>query len=299
MLLVLGDVTGDRLVTELRQLDPDLGGGDAVGPVADHGPVAPPRGQLPGGLPDALPVLEDPGERVGQAPQRGQHGRPLARVRRPELLGQGGGEQDPRGHLGVEGLGRGDAHLHVPPVGGVEDAVGLVGQVAAPTVDDGHDGAPSGADQVDRPVGVGGGPGLGDGHDQGVGHVLGQLEPGQFGGHDGLHPHRAVGGERLEGGRQALPGDGGRALAGDEDPVDAALPQPRPQLVGQRLRPELHGGPAVPFGQPPPQGLAERGRGLGHLLEQEVREVAPVDVPGRDLGRLQVSSAATGSSVPS
>ena len=40
VLLVLGDVAGDRLVAELAELDPHLLGGDLVGAVADDGPVA-------------------------------------------------------------------------------------------------------------------------------------------------------------------------------------------------------------------------------------------------------------------
>ena len=40
VLLVLGDVAGDRLVAELAELDPHLLGGDLVGAVADDRPVA-------------------------------------------------------------------------------------------------------------------------------------------------------------------------------------------------------------------------------------------------------------------
>ena len=40
VLLVLGHVARNGLVTQLGQLDADLLGGDAVGAVADHGPIA-------------------------------------------------------------------------------------------------------------------------------------------------------------------------------------------------------------------------------------------------------------------
>ena len=54
VLLVLGDVAGDRLVAELAELDPDLLGGDLVDAVADDRPVALRRCEPTGRLGDRL-----------------------------------------------------------------------------------------------------------------------------------------------------------------------------------------------------------------------------------------------------
>ena len=52
VLLVLGDVAGDRLVAELAELDPHLLGRHLVRPVADHRPVALGGGEPAGGVGD-------------------------------------------------------------------------------------------------------------------------------------------------------------------------------------------------------------------------------------------------------
>ncbi len=54
----------------------------------------------------------------------------------PGGLGDGTGEQHAGGDLCVERLGRRDAHLDVAAVGGVQHAVGLVGEVAVAPVHD-------------------------------------------------------------------------------------------------------------------------------------------------------------------
>ena len=137
VLLVLGDVAGDRLVAQLGELDPHLVGGDDVRPVADDRPVAALRGEALGGLGD--------GAATGQ---HGAHRRPAARASdassswRPWSVPDAGGlgerarQQRAGGDLRVERLRRGDAHLHVAPVARVDHAVGLVGEVAVATVDD-------------------------------------------------------------------------------------------------------------------------------------------------------------------
>ena len=70
VLLVLGDVAGDRLVAELAELDPDLLGRDLVDAVADDRPVALRRCEPAGRLGDRLPAGEHGAHRVGQAAQR-------------------------------------------------------------------------------------------------------------------------------------------------------------------------------------------------------------------------------------
>ena len=70
VLLVLGDVAGDRLVAELRQLDPDLVGRDPVDAVADDRPrPARERVTLRGDR-DRRSPIEDVTHRVGQFAQR-------------------------------------------------------------------------------------------------------------------------------------------------------------------------------------------------------------------------------------
>ena len=97
-------------------------------------------------------------------------------VVRADVGSDGGSKQRARRNLCVEGLGGGHRHLHIAAVGGVEHAVGPVGQVAAAPVDDGDHGRPPGASEIDRAIGIGGGAGLADSHDQRVGQVGMQAE---------------------------------------------------------------------------------------------------------------------------
>ncbi|CAB5001952.1 unannotated protein [freshwater metagenome] len=46
------------------------------------------------------------------------------------------GQEQPCGYLRVEGLGGGHAHLDVSTIGGIQDPISLIGQVAPPPVDD-------------------------------------------------------------------------------------------------------------------------------------------------------------------
>jgi len=64
VLLVLGDVRGDRLVAELTQLDPHLVGRHPVRAVADDGPITLPGGETLGGLGDGRSLLENPHQSV-------------------------------------------------------------------------------------------------------------------------------------------------------------------------------------------------------------------------------------------
>ena len=68
VLLVLGGVGGDRLVAELRELDPDLAGSHQVGPTAHHGPVAPPRCMPSGDGRHVVAHVQDLGHGVGKDP---------------------------------------------------------------------------------------------------------------------------------------------------------------------------------------------------------------------------------------
>ena len=173
VLLVFGGIAGDRLVTQLGELDADLRGGNPIRPVADDRPVAPGRRVEV----SSLGQLLAPGEHLlhgfGKTLQAGQklgapHGIDTA------LLGHTEGQERAGRHLGVEGLGRRHAHLHVPSVGRVEDGVGLLHQIAVAAVDHGEHGRAPGPDQVHCAVGVGGGAGLADGHHQGVAQVVAQ-----------------------------------------------------------------------------------------------------------------------------
>ena len=176
VLLVLGGVAGDRLVGQLRQLDAQLRGGEPVGAVADHRPVAPGGGVGPGGLGDLRPGRQHLLQSGGQVPQPREELVLEPTVAAADLAGDGQRQQEARRHLGVERLGGGDAHLDVAPVRRVEDAVGLHDQVAVAPVDDGQHRRPPGPDQVDGAVGVGGRARLADGHDQRVAHVVVEAE---------------------------------------------------------------------------------------------------------------------------
>ena len=72
VLLVLGDVARDRLVAELRQLDPDLFGRDAVDAVADDRPRAAGQRVTLRGERDRRAPLEHLAHRRGQLAQRGE-----------------------------------------------------------------------------------------------------------------------------------------------------------------------------------------------------------------------------------
>ncbi len=66
VLLVLGDVAGDRLVAELAELDPHLFGRHVVDTVADDRPVALRRCEPAGGVGDQVAAGEHGAHRVGQ-----------------------------------------------------------------------------------------------------------------------------------------------------------------------------------------------------------------------------------------
>ena len=91
----------------------------------------------------------------------------------------------------------------------------------------------------------------------------------------------------FEHGDESAAGDVGGALADGEDPGDRAVGEAAggwrrgKRGLGQHDL-ELAVGP---LDEAAAQRLAEADRRLGDLLEQEVRELAPVDVAGRDLGR--------------
>ena len=75
VLLVLGDVARDRLVTELRELDPDLLGRDPVDAVADDRPRTARQRVALRGERDRGPPREHLAHRVGQLAQRGEDAR--------------------------------------------------------------------------------------------------------------------------------------------------------------------------------------------------------------------------------
>ena len=136
VLLVLGRVAGHRLVAELAELDPDLFGSHLVGTVADDGPVALGRRQPTGGIGDDVAARQHLAHGVGEFTQRGEQVGTPAGVTDAGGLGDRTRQQCAGRHLGVERLGRGHTHLDVATVGGVQHAVGLVGEVAAAPVDD-------------------------------------------------------------------------------------------------------------------------------------------------------------------
>ena len=176
VLLVLGDVGRDGAVTQLRELDPELVGGDAVETVPDHRPVPARRHVTERDRGDRLALREHLVHRVGQRPQVDEQCMLQGGVEVAELAGQRERQEVAGGDLGVERLRRRDGHFEVAPVGRVENAVGLVDEVAVPPVHDReHRGVPR-AREIDRSVGVGRRTALADRDDECVGHVVGETE---------------------------------------------------------------------------------------------------------------------------
>ena len=141
VLLVLDDVAGDRLVAELRQLDPDLLGRDPVHAVADDRPRPSRERVTLRGERDRRSPIEDVTHRGGQVPQCREDlvaggAVALGRVAFAELGRDREREEEARGDLRVERLGRRDAHLQVAAVGRVEHAVALLDEIALAPVDD-------------------------------------------------------------------------------------------------------------------------------------------------------------------
>ena len=298
MLLVLGGVAGDRPVAELAELDAELLGRDAVGAVADDGPVALRRGQLLGGHRRC--------RRAGRRwpPSRSGRSRRAATSAGstvpPTSSAIAQASRKPGGDLRVEGLGGRDAHLHVAAVGRVEHAVGLVGEVGAAPVDDGEHRGAAVAHEVDGAVGVGGGARLADRDDEGVAHVGAQPEARELGGGERLDPEAPVGDAWRRSARgQALAGDVGGALADHLDAADAAVAQALAHRGGEHVVAERHLQPTVALDELAAQRLAEAGGRLGDLLQQEVRVGAAVDVAGGDLRLLEVGLGHRAAAVPS
>ena len=192
-------------------------------------------------------------------------------------------QQGATGDLGVERLRRGDAHLDIATVRRVQDAVGLVDQVAPAAVDDPEHRCTTAAQQVDRAVGVGGGSALADGDRERVAHVEAHAEPRQLGRRDGVDVEAAVA-QLVEDRRRALAGDRGGALPDDTDPRDGAGRQPRRDRIGERPGADLGVQDAVALDDLAAQRLAEALGCLADLLPEVVRGVAAVDVAGGDLG---------------
>ena len=131
------------------------------------------------------------------------------------------------GDLRVERLGRGHAHLHVTTVGGVQHAVGTIGEVTVPSVDDRDHRRSTRPHEVDRAIGVGRRAALAHGDHHRVGHVISELEPGELRGQHALGAHVGARGERAHRLDESPTGDGCGALtdhqqAGDRPVGDAA-----------------------------------------------------------------------------
>ena len=185
MLLVLGDVARDRLVTELGELDPQLVRGDPVHAVADDRPRAPRQRVALRGHRDRGAAGEHLPHRVGQLAQARRATRcdasRSASPSAPSSAAMPSASRYAGRELRVERLRRRDAHLHVATVGRVEHAVALVDEVALAPVDDRDHGRAARAGEVDRAVRVGGGARLRDRDHDRVAHVVGEPEARELG----------------------------------------------------------------------------------------------------------------------
>ena len=293
MLLVLGHVARDRLVTELGELDAQLLRRDLVHAVADDRP-RPPRQRMPlRGERDRRPAGEHLLHRRGQLAERGEQlAVPFAVgvVVGAELGREPEREQVTGGELRVERLRGRDAHLHVAAVGGVEHAVALVDEVAlAPVHDRDHDARrvrvrdrrcgscrwwsptarsrprscracrrasskPDSSVAVSASIVIGRAPSASR-------STRARLWPGDVRAPLPDHEHAA----------DRFPSAGVRGSAGGSVSAGSRTSS-RPSRSTMRPR----------------KRLAERRGRFGHLLEEVVRGVAAGDVARRDLGRLQL-----------
>ena len=176
VLLVLGDVAGDRLVAELRELDAQLLGRDRVRAVPDDRPVATREHVALRDRGDVVPAVDHGAHRVRQGAQRGEAPVRERGIECVDGLRDRQREEMPGRDLCVERLRRRDAHLDVAPVRREEHTVGLVDQVAVASVHDRDDDRAAGPREIDRAVGVGRGAALADRDDERVGHVVTQRE---------------------------------------------------------------------------------------------------------------------------
>ena len=170
MFFVLNKVAGDGLVAELAELDSNLVGRGLVGPAAHRRPVGFADGVGEGRLLESLFHVENFSHLAGQGEELSNLFGDEASV---SLFGLGCDVKADEGtchDLGVECLGGSDAHLDVASAAGVDHPVDFEGEVRVPSVDDGKGRSPFAANQIHGEVGVGGGAGLADGDDQGVGH---------------------------------------------------------------------------------------------------------------------------------
>ena len=143
-------------------------------------------------------------------------------------------------------------------------------------------------------------PRLADGDDQRVGHVVAQLEARELGGGDGLDAQLVARERRARTAARLWPATAAVPWPITSDPPDAAVAQARAAASsGSVSGPSATSQLAVALDELAAQGLAERRRRLGDLLQQEVGEVAAVDVAGGDLGVLAARRRDTGSGVPS
>ena len=137
------------------------------------------RGDLTGDFSDFAATLQQLCQGVGELLKAAQDALAIG-VLQAEQVGEVECEQKAGDYLRVESFSGCHAHLHISPIGCVEDGIGAVGEVAVATVHDGYDGRASGFSQIHRAVRVGGGARLADGNDEMVGHVVVHSEPRQL-----------------------------------------------------------------------------------------------------------------------
>ncbi|NDH24535.1 MAG: hypothetical protein EBY49_11470, partial [Actinobacteria bacterium] len=246
---------------------------------------APARRELAGGLADDVAAIEHGLHRsrqFGDALQ--QRSAVVGHLVTEQLVGDGDRQQEASRDLRVERLRRGDRHLDVATIGGVQHTIGTIGEIAPPPVDDRDDVGTSVANDVDRAVGVGGRAGLADGDDQGVAHVGPQPEARELGGEDSFHLDLTVGSEGIEAGRKRLTSNGCRTLPDREHPRDGAVANQFAKFVGDHRRPERDPQASVGLDDLAAERFAEGRRRLADLLHQIVRVITPIDIASGDLG---------------
>ena len=290
VLLVLGDVAGNRLVTQLAQLDSNLSRSDRVVAIAHHGPVALGWRVTPSDVADVGSPTDHVAHRVGQRAQGREQF--VATTIGPEshLRGDGTRQQHARRHLCVEGFGRGHAHLHIATIGREQHTVGLVAQIAATAIDDADDERAARSSQIDRSIGVGRGSALTHRDHERVGHVETQSETRQLGRRDRIDVETTLA-QFVEKIGATLPGHRGRALADHSDLGDGTTREARHHRGRKSARARSSHQSAVHFGDLAAQRLAQTLGCFADLLQQEVRSVAPIDVASRDFGTREFALA--------
>ncbi|CAB4688189.1 unannotated protein [freshwater metagenome] len=288
VLLIFGDIAGDALVAKLAEFDTHFLRGHGIRAVANHGPIPTLRGEPTSGLANLVTQPKYRDKRIRNLTQRREQLMPALRRTKTCRLTDRTCQQRTGSDLRVERLCRGNAHLNVAAVRGIQHAIGLVGEIAVATIHDANHACTATANKIDRAIGVGGCTALAYRHYERVAHVEAHTKATQFSSHHRVDIEAALG-ERCERRCHAAPGDGGSALADHKHATNGSGGQTLSDKRRKRSSPNDCAQHAVALDDLAAQCLAEALGGFGDFLEQEVRGRATIDVSRCYLGHNDVA----------